>query len=140
KLLGVDHYLEQSGTGLDYEALLIFSAVFGFGGAFISLALSKWMAKRATGARVIERPADGTEAWLVGTVQRLAQQAGIGMPEVAIYDAPDMNAFATGARRDNALVAVSSGLLRGMRKEEVEAVLAHEISHVANGDMVTLTL
>jgi heat shock protein HtpX len=140
RLLGVDHYLEQSGSGLNYEALLIFSAVFGFGGAFISLALSKWMAKRATGARVIERPANGTESWLVGTVQRLAQQAGIGMPEVAIYDAPDMNAFATGARRDSALVAVSSGLLNGMSKEEIEAVLAHEISHVANGDMVTLTL
>src|SRR5690606_36367363 len=110
------------------------------GGAFISLALSKWMAKRATGARVIERPANSTESWLVGTVQRLAQQAGIGMPEVAIYDAPDMNAFATGARRDSARVAVSSGLLRGMRRDEIEAVLAHEISHVANGDMVTLTL
>ncbi len=140
RLLGVDQYLEQSGSGLNYEALLVFSAVFGFGGAFISLALSKWMAKRATGARVIERPANSTESWLVGTVQRLAQQAGIGMPEVAIYDAPDMNAFATGARRDSALVAVSSGLLRGMRQDEIEAVLAHEISHVANGDMVTLTL
>lgn len=140
RLLGVDQYLEQSGSGLNYEALLIFSAVFGFGGAFVSLALSKWMAKRATGARVIERPANGTESWLVSTVQRLAQQAGIGMPEVAVYDAPDMNAFATGARRDKALVAVSSGLLGGMGKDEIEAVLAHEISHVANGDMVTLTL
>jgi heat shock protein HtpX len=140
RLLGIDGYLEQSGTGLNYEALLVFSAIFGFGGAFISLAMSKWMAKRATGARVIERPANGTETWLVGTVQRLAQQAGIGMPEVAIYDAPDMNAFATGARRDSALVAVSTGLLQGMSKDEVEAVLAHEISHVANGDMVTLTL
>lgn len=140
RLLGVDRYLADSGTGLNYQALLIFSAVFGFGGAFISLALSKWMAKRATGARVIASPANGTESWLVGTVQRLAQQAGIGMPEVAVYDAPDMNAFATGARRDAALVAVSTGLLQGMQKDEVEAVLAHEISHVANGDMVTLTL
>ena len=140
RLLGIDDYLEQSGTGLNYEALLIFSAVFGFGGAFISLALSKWMAKRATGARVIDRPANATESWLVGTVQRLAQQAGVGMPEVAIYDSPDMNAFATGARRDNALVAVSTGLLAGMSRDEAEAVLAHEVSHVANGDMVTLTL
>jgi heat shock protein HtpX len=140
RLLGVDRILEESGAGIDYEALLILSVVFGFGGSFISLAISKWMAKRATGARVITTPANSTESWLVGTVQRLAQQAGIGMPEVAIYEAPDMNAFATGARRNNALVAVSSGLLQSMSKDEVEAVLAHEISHVANGDMVTLTL
>lgn len=140
RLLGVDRLLDESGTGLNYEALLVFSLVIGFGGSFISLALSKWMAKRATGARVIERPADGTESWLVNTVQRLSQQAGIAMPEVAIYDSPEPNAFATGARRDKALVAVSTGLLRGMKKDEVEAVLAHEVSHVANGDMVTLAL
>lgn len=140
RLFGVDRMLEESGAAINYEGLLILSVVIGFGGAFISLALSKWIAKRTTGARVIERPANDAEAWLVGTVQRLAQQAGIGMPEVAIYDAPDLNAFATGARRDSSLVAVSSGLLQGMRKDEIEAVLAHEISHVANGDMVTLTL
>ena len=140
RVLGVDQILDESGTGLNYESLLVLSLVIGFGGSFISLAMSKWMAKRSTGARVITSPANAAESWLVATVQRQAQQAGIGMPEVAIYDAPDMNAFATGARRDNALVAVSTGLLRGMEKDEVEAVLAHEISHVANGDMVTLTL
>ena len=140
RLLGVDRILDESGTGINYEALLILSLVIGFGGSFISLAISKWMAKRATGARVIERPSNATESWLVSTVQRLSQQAGIEMPEVAIYDAPDMNAFATGARRNSALVAVSTGLLRGMDKDEVEAVLAHEISHVSNGDMVTLAL
>ena len=140
RLLGVDAYLAQSGSGINVQGLLIFSAIFGFGGAFISLAMSKWLAKRSTRAKVITQPANPTEAWLHATVQRQAQQAGIGMPEVAIYDSPDMNAFATGARRDAALVAVSTGLLSGMRKDEVEAVLAHEISHVANGDMVTLTL
>ncbi len=140
RLLGVDQILDESGTGINYEALLILSVVIGFGGSFISLALSKWMAKRSTGAKVIESPSNDTEAWLFGTVQRLSQQAGIDMPEIAIYDAPDMNAFATGARRNSALVAVSTGLLRGMKKDEVEAVLAHEIAHVANGDMVTLTL
>lgn len=140
RVLGVDRILDESGTGINYESLLILSLVIGFGGSFISLAMSKWLAKRSTGARVITQPSDGTESWLVATVQRQAQAAGIGMPEVAIYDAPDMNAFATGARRNSALVAVSSGLLRGMKKDEVEAVLAHEISHIANGDMVTLTL
>ncbi len=120
--------------------LLLFAAVFGFGGSLISLAMSKSMAKRATGAVVIERPNNSTEHWLYSTVQRQAKQAGIGMPEVAIYDSPEMNAFATGMNRNSALVAVSTGLLRNMREEEVEAVLAHEISHVANGDMVTLTL
>jgi heat shock protein HtpX len=138
--LGVDRILDESGAGINYEALLILSVVIGFGGSFISLAISKWMAKRSTGARVIESPSNDTEAWLFGTVQRLSQQAGIDMPEIAIYDAPDMNAFATGARKNSALVAVSTGLLRGMKKDEVEAVLAHEISHVANGDMVTLAL
>ena len=140
QLLGVDRMLADSGSGLDYRSLLIFSAVFGFGGSFVSLAMSKWLAKRGTGARVIEQPADATEAWLLSTVRRQAEQAGIAMPEVAVYDAPDMNAFATGARRNSALVAVSTGLLRGMKRDEVEAVLAHEISHVANGDMVTLAL
>ena len=140
RLLGVDSYLEQSGSGLNYEALLIFSAVFGFGGAFISLAISKWMAKRTTGAQVITQPRNEVESWLLNVVARQAQQAGIDMPEVAIYPAADMNAFATGARRNNALVAVSAGLLQNMPRDEVEAVLAHEISHVANGDMVTLTL
>lgn len=140
RLLGVDRILDESGTGLNYEALLVFSAVIGFGGSFISLALSKWMAKRSTGARVITQPRNDAEAWLLSTVTRQAQQAGIDTPEVAIYDSPDMNAFATGARRNSALVAVSTGLLRGMSRDEVQAVLAHEISHVANGDMVTLTL
>lgn len=120
--------------------LLVLAAVFGFGGSFISLAMSKWMAKRSTGAVVIEQPRNATEQWLMSTVARQAQQAGIGMPEVAIYDSPEMNAFATGMNRNNALVAVSTGLLRNMREDEVEAVLAHEVSHVANGDMVTLTL
>jgi len=120
--------------------LLLFAAVFGFGGSLISLAMSKSMAKRATRAVVIERPNNSTEHWLYSTVQRQAKQAGIGMPEVAIYDSPEMNAFATGMNRNSALVAVSTGLLRNMREDEVEAVLAHEISHVANGDMVTLTL
>ncbi|MBM4311880.1 MAG: protease HtpX [Deltaproteobacteria bacterium] len=139
-LLGVDSILEQQGGGLNMTSLLIFASVFGFGGAFISLALSKWMAKRMTGARVITQPSTEAEAWLVQAVERQARQAGIGMPEVAIYDAPDPNAFATGMRRDAALVAVSTGLLRSMKRSEVEAVLAHEVSHVANGDMVTLAL
>lgn len=129
--------------GIDRQSiggLLVLAAVFGFGGSFISLAMSKWMAKRSTGAVVITQPQNATEHWLFETVRRQAQQAGIGMPEVAIYDSPEMNAFATGMSRNNALVAVSTGLLRNMREDEVEAVLAHEVSHVANGDMVTLTL
>jgi heat shock protein HtpX len=140
RLLGVDGYLQESGSDLNYESLLVFSAVFGFGGSFISLAISKWMAKRATGAQVITQPRNEVESWLLNVVERQARQAGIEMPEVAIYQAPDMNAFATGARRNAALVAVSSGLLQSMPRDEIEAVLAHEISHVANGDMVTLTL
>ncbi|MEE2000684.1 protease HtpX [Alkalimonas sp. MEB108] len=120
--------------------LLVFAAIFGFGGSFISLAMSKWMAKRSTGAVVIQQPRNATEKWLVDTVARQARKAGIGMPEVAIYDSPEMNAFATGMKRNDALVAVSTGLLRNMREDEVEAVLAHEVSHIANGDMVTLTL
>ena len=140
RLLGVDTILDERGTGINYESLLILSLVIGFGGSFISLAMSKWMAKRTTGARVITQPANAAESWLTATVERQARQAGIETPEIAIYDSPDMNAFATGARRNSALVAVSTGLLQGMPKEEVEAVLAHEVSHVANGDMVTLTL
>ena len=138
RLLGIDMYLAS--TGQDMGGLLVFAALLGFGGSLISLAMSKFIAKRSTGARVITQPANAEEAWLLATVRRLATQAGIGMPEVAIYDAPDVNAFATGARRDSALVAVSTGLLRQLKQNEVEAVLGHEISHVANGDMVTLTL
>ncbi|MGL5359191.1 MAG: protease HtpX [Shewanella sp.] len=120
--------------------LLVFAAIFGFGGAFISLAISKWMAKKTMGCEVITSPRDSTERWLLDTVARQAQQAGIKMPEVAIYQSPEMNAFATGPSKDNSLVAVSSGLLYGMSQDEIEGVLAHEVSHVANGDMVTLTL
>ncbi len=123
-----------------YVAMLIWCALFGFGGSIFSLAISKWVAKKSTGAHVIEKPSNDTEQWLYSTVQRQAEQAGIGMPEVAIFDSADPNAFATGMFRNKALVAVSTGLLRLMNKQEVEAVLGHEISHVANGDMVTLTL
>ena len=130
--LGIDH----SSIG----GLLVFAAIFGFGGSFISLLMSKWMAKRSTGAVVITQPRNATEHWLMNTVAKQAKAAGIGMPEVAVYDSPEMNAFATGANRNNALVAVSTGLLRNMSEDEVEAVLAHEVSHIANGDMVTLTL
>ncbi len=140
RLLGIEGILDERGVDLNLPSLLAFAAVFGMGGSFISLALSKWTAKRLTGAEVIAQPRNEVEAWLVQTVQRQAQAAGIGMPEVAIYDAPEPNAFATGARRDNALVAVSTGLLRGMKRDEVEAVLAHEVSHVANGDMITMAL
>ncbi len=129
--------------GLDTASnsgLLFFCAVFGMGGSFISLLMSKSIAKRSTGAYVIERPRNKEEEWLLNTVKRQAQNAGIGMPEVAIYDSPEINAFATGANRNNALVAVSTGLLRNMTADEAEAVLGHEVSHVANGDMVTLTL
>jgi heat shock protein HtpX len=122
------------------SGLLVMAALFGFGGSIISLLLSKWMAKRTTGAQVIEQPRNETERWLLATVQRQAQAAGIGMPEVAIYEAPEINAFATGANRNNALVAVSTGLLRAMSRDEAEAVLGHEVSHVANGDMVTMAL
>ena len=139
RLLGIDQIQTAQGT-INYQALLIFSFVFGMGGSFISLAISKWSAKRMTGAKVIEQPANQTEQWLVSTVQRLSQQAGIGMPEVAIYPGQEVNAFATGARRDKALVAVSMGLLNSMENNEIEGVLAHEVSHIANGDMVTMTL
>ena len=140
QLLGVDRMLDQQGVGIDYNALLILSAVMGFGGSFISLLLSKWSAKMMTGAQVIEVPSNMTERWLVDTVKRQAQKAGIGMPEVAVYDGPEINAFATGWNKDSALVAVSTGLLNHMSQEEAEAVLGHEVSHVANGDMVTLAL
>jgi heat shock protein HtpX len=139
-LFGFSGILDEQGIGMDPGALLLFAAVFGMGGAFVSLAISKWTAKRLTGAQVIARPSGETEQWLVSTVHRQAAQAGIGKPEVALYDSPDMNAFATGMNRNNALVAVSTGLLRHMRRDEVEAVLGHEVSHVANGDMITLAL
>jgi len=138
RILGVDRMLAQSGGNLG--SLLVFAAVIGFGGALISLAMSKWSAKFMTGARVIDNPQSGAEQWLVATVRSQAQAAGIGMPEVAVYDAPDINAFATGMNRNSALVAVSSGLLQNMTRDEAEAVLGHEITHVANGDMVTLAL
>ena len=131
-LLGVD---SRSTSGL-----LVMAAMFGMGGSFISLAMSKWIAKKSTGARVIDQPSDPTEKWLYDTVHSMAKQAEIGMPEVAIYSSPDMNAFATGMKKNAALVAVSTGLLQNMSKDEVEAVLAHEITHVACGDMVTLSL
>jgi len=138
RLLGLDPYLTDA--GLNLESLLVFSAIIGFTGSLISLAMSKRIAKWSTGARVITQPSNRTETWLLGIVRQQASQSGIGMPEVAVYDSPDVNAFATGARRDHALVAVSTGLLQQMQPHETEAVLAHEISHVANGDMVTLTL
>ena len=140
RLLGFERILDEQGAGLNINSLLLFAAVFGFGGSFMSLAMSKWTAKRFTGAQVIEMPRNGQEHWLVTTVQRQAIMAGIDMPEVAIYDAPEINAFATGMSKNNALVAVSTGLLNAMSQDEAEAVLAHEVSHVANGDMVTLAL
>jgi heat shock protein HtpX len=139
QLFGLQGYLDEQG-GIDLQSLLIFSAIIGFSGSLISLAASKAIAKWTTGARVIDQPQNAAESWLIGRVQAHAQRAGIAMPEVAIYEAPDPNAFATGARRNSALVAVSTGLLRGMKENEVDAVLAHEVSHIANGDMVTLTL
>jgi heat shock protein HtpX len=139
-LFGFEGYMDAQGINLDIPALLVFCAVFGMGGSFISLAISKWMAKRSTGAQVIEEPANDTERWLVATVQRQAEQAGIGMPEVAIFPSPAPNAFATGMNRNKALVAVSAGLLNNMSRDEVEAVLGHEVAHVANGDMITLAL
>ncbi|EHQ52026.1 heat shock protein HtpX [Ectothiorhodospira sp. PHS-1] len=140
RILGVERILDESGTNLNLSNLLVFAAVFGFGGSFISLAISKWMAKKTMNVQVIEQPRTETERWLVETVRRQAQQAGIGMPEVGIFDSPDPNAFATGMSRNNALVAVSTGLMDNMNRDEVEAVLGHEVAHVANGDMVTLAL
>lgn len=140
RLLGFERILDEQGAGLDINSLLLFAAVFGFGGSLMSLAMSKWTAKRFTGAQVIEMPRNAQEHWLLTTVQRQAKKAGIGMPEVAIYHAPDVNAFATGMSKNDALVAVSTGLLNTMTEDEAEAVLAHEVSHIANGDMVTLAL
>lgn len=140
RLLGFEGILDKQGVNLDLNALLVFSALFGMAGSVISLLISKWIAKRSTQAHIIQTPQNETETWLVSTVGRLAQMAGIGMPEVAIYPSPAMNAFATGANRNNALVAVSTGILEQMSRDELEAVLGHEISHVANGDMITLSL
>ena len=140
QILGVESLLQNNGVDLNLEALLIFSAVFGMGGSIISLMISKWMAKRMSGAMVITTPQNASQRWLLDTVQRLSKQAGIGMPEVAVFQSPEVNAFATGMSRNNALVAVSTGLLENMNNDEIEAVLGHEISHVANGDMITLTL
>jgi heat shock protein HtpX len=140
RLLGIESLLDEQGVGLDMNALLIYAAVIGFSGSFISLLISKWTAKRLTGAQVIEQPKNDTERWLLSTVTRLAKQANIGMPEVAVYNSPQPNAFATGANKNKALVAVSSGLMQSMTQDEVEAVLAHEVSHIANGDMITMAL
>jgi len=140
RILGVESLLAENGSDLNLNALVIFSGIFGFGGAFISLAISKWMAKRMTGAIVIESPSNNVEKWLLETVAKQSKIVGIKMPEVAIFPSPQMNAFATGASKNKALVAVSQGLLDNMTQGEIEAVVGHEMSHVANGDMVTLTL
>lgn len=139
RIFGIDQWTAARGYG-GLGALLIYAAVFGFGGAFISLAMSKYVAKRSTRARVIDQPQNESERWLLATVKQLAQKAGVGMPEVAVYDAPEMNAFATGMSRNRALVAVSTGLLQSMDRDQTSAVLGHELTHVANGDMVTMTL
>ncbi len=139
-LLGVDNLLQQNDSSLNIQVLIIFSGLFGFGGAFISLAISKWMAKRTTGAVVIESATNNTEKWLLEVVAKQAKIVGVKMPEVAIFPSNSMNAFATGASKNKSLVAVSQGLLNTMHKGEIEAVIGHEMSHVANGDMVTLTL
>ncbi len=140
KVFGFEGILAENGVDLNLQALLVMSAVIGFGGSFISLAMSKFLAKRSMGVRIIEQPANQAEQWLVGTVKHQAKQAGIGMPEVGIFNSAEPNAFATGMSRNNALVAVSSGLLQNMDADEVEAVLGHEITHVSNGDMVTMGL
>ena len=140
QVLGIEGVLAANGVDLNLQALILMSGLIGFGGSIISLLMSKWMAKRSMGVHIIDDPANSTESWLLTTVQRQAEKAGIGMPEVGIFDSPTPNAFATGANKNNALVAVSSGLLQQMDRGEVEAVLGHEVSHVANGDMVTLTL
>ena len=140
QVLGIDDMLAASNAGFNTEGILAFSALFGFGGAFLSLAISKFMAKRAMGVRVIEQPSNDTERWIKSTVERFANQSNIGMPEVGIFDQPQPNAFATGMSRNNALVAVSTGLLHHMDRDEVEAVIGHEIAHVANGDMITMGL
>jgi heat shock protein HtpX len=138
RLLGVEPYLNAN--GLNLTSLLIFAAVMGFGGSFISLAISKWSVKRSLGVHVLENPASPTEVWLVDTVRRYAEKSGIRMPEVGVYDSPEVNAFATGMTRNSSLIAVSTGLLRQLTREEAEAVLGHEVAHAANGDMVTLAL
>ncbi|MBS15757.1 MAG: protease HtpX [Gammaproteobacteria bacterium] len=140
QVLGIDDMLAASNSGFNTEGILAFSALFGFGGAFLSLAISKFMAKRAMGVRIIEQPSNDTERWIKSTVERFANQSNIGMPEVGIFDQPQPNAFATGMSRNNALVAVSTGLLHHMDRDEVEAVIGHEIAHVANGDMITMGL
>lgn len=140
RLLGADQMLASSDTGLHMTGLLIMASIIGFSGSFISLAISKWMAKRSMGVEIITQPRNQHEQWLLATVQRQAQQAGIGMPEVGVFNSATPNAFATGMNRNNALVAVSTGLLQSMSSGEVEAVLGHEVSHVANGDMVTMGL
>ncbi len=140
QVLGLEGILAENGVDLNLQALLVLSLVIGFGGSFISLALSKTLAKHGMGVHIIDQPRNNTERWLVETVRRQAKDAGIGMPEVGVFDSPQPNAFATGANRNNALVAVSSGLLRNMSSEEVDAVLGHEVSHVSNGDMVTMAL
>ncbi len=140
RLLGVDSILAENGSDLNIQALVILSGVIGFGGSFISLLISKWMAKRMTGAVVITNPSSNIEKWLVSTVEKQAEIVGIKMPEVAIFPSPAMNAFATGASKNNSLMAVSQGLLDNMKQGEIEAVVGHEMSHIANGDMVTLTL
>ena len=140
QVFGFEGILAENGVDLNLQALLVMSAVIGFGGSFISLAMSKFLAKRSMGVKIIEQPANSSEQWLVRTVQQQAQQAGIGTPEVGIFEAAEPNAFATGMSRNNALVAVSTGLLRNMSADEVEAVLAHEITHVSNGDMITMGL
>jgi heat shock protein HtpX len=140
QLFGIEGILAQNGVDLNLQALLLMSAVIGFGGSFISLAMSKFIAKRSMGVQVIERPRNATEQWLIDTVRQQAGAAGIGMPEVGVFQSPEPNAFATGMNRNAALVAVSTGLLQNMQRSEVEAVLGHEVSHVANGDMVTMGL
>ena len=140
QIFGIEGILAENGVDLNLQALLLLSAVIGFGGSFISLALSKFMAKRAMGVQIIEQPRSNTEQWLVSTVQRQAKEAGIGTPEVGVFNSPQPNAFATGMKRNDALVAVSTVLLNHMNSDEVEAVLGHEVAHIANGDMVTMGL
>lgn len=140
RVLGVDRWLAEQGMAGQINGLLVMALIFGFGGSFISLAISKWMAKKSMGVQIIESPSNANERWLVETVRRQAEQAGIGMPEVGVFESPQPNAFATGMNKNDALVAVSTGLLQAMSQDEVEAVLGHEVSHVANGDMVTMGL
>jgi len=140
QILGLEGILAENGVDLNLGALLIMSAVIGFGGSFISLALSKWSAKRSMGVKIIEQPANNSERWLLETVARQAEAAGIGTPEVGIFNSPQVNAFATGMSRNSSLVAVSTGLLQAMKQDEAEAVLGHEVAHIANGDMITMGL